>query len=300
MYDPQLDTFIEAADSGSFSKAAERLYITPVSVMNQINAIEKKIGVRLFVRTNRGVRLTEAGESVYRDAKQMIAASDSAIERARKIAGKNQLVIKIGTSILRPCKRLLDLWSSVEGGEQDFQIRIVPFNDDPAGMSAMLESLGEGIDCFVSPCDSAAWEKSYSIYRIGVCKCCVAAPRSHRLAKKELLRWEDMAGETLLLIKRGKSPVLDRIRDEAEREHPEVKIADLPDFYDMEVFNACEQNGFLMEVPDTWAGAHPSVAALPVEWDYEMPFGVVYAQKPSKAFSRFMGVITKAAKAEEE
>ena len=68
----------------------------------------------------------------------------------------------------------------------------------------------------------------------------------------------------------------------------------------MEVFNACEQNGFLMEVPDTWAGAHPSVAALPVEWDYEMPFGVVYAQKPSKAFSRFMGVIAKAAKAEEE
>ena len=42
------------------------------------------------------------------------------------------------------------------------------------------------------------------------------------------------------------------------------------------------------------------VAALPVEWDYEMPFGVVYAQKPSKAFSRFMGVIAKAAKAEEE
>ena len=299
MYNPQLDTFIEVADSGSFSKAAERMYITPVSVMNQVNALEKRIGVPLFARTNRGVRLTEAGRSFYSDAKRMIAASDEAIERARKIAGKNQHVIRIGTSILRPCKRLLDLWSRAGGG-QNFQIRIVPFGDDPAGMASMLKSLGGEIDCFVSPCDSVAWKRSYSIYPIGTCKCRVAVPRSHRLAKKELLRWEDMAGETLMLIKRGESPVLDRIRDEAEREHTEVKIADLPNFYDMEVFNACEQNGFLMEVPDTWAGAHPSVAALPVEWDYEMPFGVVYAQKPSKAFSRFMGVIAKAAKAEEE
>lgn len=47
MYNPQLDTFIEVADSGSFSKAAERMYITPVSVMNQVNALEKRIGVPL-------------------------------------------------------------------------------------------------------------------------------------------------------------------------------------------------------------------------------------------------------------
>lgn len=141
MYNPQLDTFIEVADSGSFSKAAERMYITPVSVMNQVNALEKRIGVPLFARTNRGVRLTEAGRSFYSDAKRMIAASDEAIERARKIAGKNQHVIRIGTSILRPCKRLLDLWSRAGGG-QNFQIRIVPFGDDPAGMASMLKSLG--------------------------------------------------------------------------------------------------------------------------------------------------------------
>ena len=39
MYNPQLDTFIEVADSGSFSKAAERMYITPVSVLTQVNAL---------------------------------------------------------------------------------------------------------------------------------------------------------------------------------------------------------------------------------------------------------------------
>ena len=291
MYNPQIETLIQVADAGSFSKAAERLYITPVSVMNQVNALEKRVGVKLFERTNHGVELTEAGRSIYQDAKQIIAASDAAIERARHIAGVERFVIRIGTSILRPCKRLIDLWTKVDDGEQPFQIKIVPFEDDPASMSAMLKSLGSEIDCFISPCDSVAWKKSYSIHPIGTCKCCIAVSRRHRLAKKDRLTWVDMAGETLMLTKRGESPVLDRMRDEIEASHPDIQIVDMPNFYDMEAFNACEQRGCLMEVPDTWAEVHPSVATLPVEWEYEMPFGIAYAQKPSKAFAEFMKII---------
>ena len=78
------------------------------------------------------------------------------------------------------------------------------------------------------------------------------------------------------------------MRDEIEASHPKIQIADMPNFYDMDAFNACEQHGYLMEVPDTWADVHPSIATLPVEWEYEMPFGIVYAQKPSKAFIKFM------------
>lgn len=291
MYNPQIETLIQVADAGSFSKAAEKMYITPVSVMNQINALEKRIGVKLFQRSNQGVGLTEAGQSFYRDAKQMIAASDAAIERARHIAGIEQLVIRIGTSILRPCKRLIDLWTKADDGAQPFQIKIIPFEDDPTSMSVMLKSLGSEIDCFISPCDSTAWKKSYNILPIGTCKCCIAVSRRHPLAKKGRLTWSDMAGETLMLIKRGESPVLDRMRDEIEASHPEIKVVNLPNFYDMEVFNACERHGYLLEVPDTWADVHPSIATSQVDWEYEMPFGIVYAQKPTKAFERFLQCI---------
>lgn len=79
MYNPQINTLIQVADAGSFSKAADKMYITPVSVMNQINALEKRIGVKLFERTNQGVELTEAGKSIYHDAQKMIDASERAI-----------------------------------------------------------------------------------------------------------------------------------------------------------------------------------------------------------------------------
>lgn len=47
MYNPQLDTFVAVAEQGSFSKAAEKLYITPTAVMKQINALES-ISALLF------------------------------------------------------------------------------------------------------------------------------------------------------------------------------------------------------------------------------------------------------------
>ncbi len=291
MYNPQILTLIEVADAGSFSKAAEKMYITSVSVMNQINSLEKRVGVKLFERTNHGVVLTEAGQSLCHDARQMIAASDTAIQRARRIAGISQSVIRIGTSIMRPCKRLMDLWTKADDGTQPFQIKIIPFEDDPASISAMLQSLGNEIDCFVSPCDSVTWTKSYNIYPLGACKCCIAVSRRHPLAKKEYLDWSDIEGETLMLIKRGESSILDRMRDEIENLHPGIQIVDSPNFYDMEAFNACEQHGYMMEVPDTWAEIHPSVVTIPVKWDYKLPFGVIYAQKPSKTFERFIRCI---------
>lgn len=64
MYNPQLDTFLCVAESGSFNKAAEKLYISPPAVIKQINLLEESLGLQLFVRTHRGLVLTEAGKSL--------------------------------------------------------------------------------------------------------------------------------------------------------------------------------------------------------------------------------------------
>ena len=66
MYNPQLETFICVVDSGSFNKAAEKLYISPPAVIKQMNLLEETLGIQLFIRTHRGLSLTEAGKSFYR------------------------------------------------------------------------------------------------------------------------------------------------------------------------------------------------------------------------------------------
>ena len=69
MFNHQLTVFVCVADCGSFNKAAERLFISPPSVMKQVNALEKHLDIKLFERTNQGIRLTPAGQVIYRHAR---------------------------------------------------------------------------------------------------------------------------------------------------------------------------------------------------------------------------------------
>jgi len=293
MYIRELTTLIAVADQGSFLKAAKELYITPASVMNQMNKLERIVGVKLIERTNQGAKLTAAGQSIYQDAKRMIEFSNTAIEKARQLSVSERNVIRVGTSILRPCKRLIDLWAEIDDGSQPFQIRIVPFDDEPVGLSAVLSSLGNQIDCFVSPCDSIEWRTKYNRLILNYLPCRIALPRKHRLAKKKRLTWNDLDGETLMLIQRGDSPVLNQMRDDIIKNYPHIKIKDALNKYDTTIFNECDQANCLMETLDIWTDVHPSLVTLPMEWEYEMPYGIVYARSPSQAVRDFIAVVQK-------
>jgi len=59
---PQLEAFLEAASRGSFRRAADALYLSQPSVSARIQTLEDEVGVALFHRTARGVRLTEMGQ----------------------------------------------------------------------------------------------------------------------------------------------------------------------------------------------------------------------------------------------
>ena len=72
LYDEHLDMFLQAAEAGSFSKVADAAYITPSAVIKQIGLLESRLGVKLFERSYRGIKLTGAGETLYREAKPLI------------------------------------------------------------------------------------------------------------------------------------------------------------------------------------------------------------------------------------
>ena len=296
MYSRELLTFITVADKGSFLKAAEELYTTPASVMNQINKLENSVGVKLVDRTNQGTRLTTAGRSFYQDAKQLISFADAAIKKAQQLVASEQKVIRVGTSILRPCKRLIELWNTIDDGSLPYQINIVPFDDEPKSLNAVLGSLGSNIDCFIGPCDSIEWKNNYNILLLDKLACRIAVPRKHRLAKKDRLCWADLEGENLMIVKRGESPTLDKMRNDILNNHAGIKIVDAPNFYDTSVFNACERKNCLMETLDIWSDIHPSLVTLPVDWEYEIPYGIVYSKSASQSVAEFTELIQKGLK----
>lgn len=70
--DQQLQVFIEVAEKKNFSRAAEELHMTQPAVSQYIRSFEETIGVRLLERTNKYVRLNQAGEIVYHHAKEIV------------------------------------------------------------------------------------------------------------------------------------------------------------------------------------------------------------------------------------
>ncbi|WP_199102916.1 LysR family transcriptional regulator [Aquitalea sp. ASV11] len=91
--------FCKAAELRSFSAAAEALGLTPASVSRAIKRLEERLGVRLFARTTRTMRLTHEGELYWQECRQaleQIAAAERAITGQQKVPS-GLLRISVGT-----------------------------------------------------------------------------------------------------------------------------------------------------------------------------------------------------------
>ncbi|WP_242396733.1 LysR family transcriptional regulator [Clostridium butyricum] len=72
----QMKYFITVADCGSINKAAEELFTSQPNVSKVINLLEKEIGIEIFYRNNKGVRMSEKGEELYDYAQRILKNVD--------------------------------------------------------------------------------------------------------------------------------------------------------------------------------------------------------------------------------
>ncbi len=82
----QLKYFVQIADSGNFSRAAEVLRIAQPSLSQQIKSLEEELGVQLLVRHARGVTMTERGQKLYDRACRILQEADDAKESIRLLS----------------------------------------------------------------------------------------------------------------------------------------------------------------------------------------------------------------------
>ena len=295
MYNPHLETFIHVADAGSFNKAAEELFITPPAVIKQITSLETNLDIKLFIRSPRGLTLTEAGKSIYRDAKYIIQYCKESVVRAKNAAEDGDRVIRIGTSPMTPAQFLVNLWPKVQQYDPDVKFQLVPFDNTPENAREILANLGRNIDVVAGIFDETMLNlrrcAGLEISREPIC-CAVSV--HHRLAQKEALTVRDLYGERLMLMRRDWSHYVDLLRDDLWKNHPQIQIVDF-DFYSVDAFNQCENNNCVLMAVENWRYVHPLLKILPVDWGYTIPFGLLHAPEPSAGVARFLQAIRKAA-----
>lgn len=98
--------FYTVAYTGNISAAAKLLYTSQPVVSKYINRLEDDLGTQLFIRTSRGVRLTEEGQVLYQYVKSAFASLETGINKLKKIRALGIGHIRIGVSTTL-CKYLL-------------------------------------------------------------------------------------------------------------------------------------------------------------------------------------------------
>lgn len=291
MYNPQLETFLCVAESGSFNKAAEKLYISPPAVIKQINLLEESLNLQLFVRTHRGLKLTEAGKSLCQDAKYIIQYCKDSVTRARNAMQQTEQVIRIGTSPMTPAQVLVDLWPKVQKYCPNIKFQLIPFDNTPENAREILGNLGANIDVVAGLFDETMLAlRKCSGLELSREPICCAVSIHHPLARKDSLTVQDLYGQNLMLMHRDWSHYVDLMRDDLWKNHPQIHIVDF-DFYDVSVFNRCENNGDVLMTIDRWKYIHPLLKTLPVDWGYTMPYGLLHAPKPSAHVQQFLDAV---------
>ena len=280
--------FIRVAEAGSFNKAAESLYITSTALIKQINLLESELGLRLFNRSHRGLTLTKAGESLYKDAKYIIEYSRESVERAKAAMLEETQIIRIGTSPVMPAQMLMDLWPKIHERCSDLNFRLITFENTQENAREILKNLGQNIDVVTGFADELLMEqRGCKGLVIAEEPLCCAVSIYHPLASKEKLTPEDLYGQNLMVIKRGWCRNMDGLRDDLVTNHPKIRLIDF-DLYDVGVFNRCEQNRDLLVAIPSWSIIHPMMKMIPVEWDHVMPVGILHSPEPSEVVQRFL------------
>jgi len=88
--------FAAVADEENFGRAARRLNISQPPLWRQIRQLEEEIGVRLFNRAGRGVRLTAAGREFVRGAREVLEQAERAVRNAQRAARGEAGVLTVG------------------------------------------------------------------------------------------------------------------------------------------------------------------------------------------------------------
>ena len=98
----QLRYFVEIADSGSFSAAAERLFVAQSALSRQIKELETQLQTPLFERTARQPRLTAAGEAFYPRARNLLSELLKASEMATQVGNGERGTLRLSHSSTVP------------------------------------------------------------------------------------------------------------------------------------------------------------------------------------------------------
>ena len=188
--------FMAVIEAGSMSKAAQQLYITPQGLSKSIKSLEEEVGVVLFMRTARGIKLTERGriflkkaEKLYSDLKEL---EDLFAGDVDSVSGKIRISSALGILAQVTPEYLL----SFNKRFPNVEINIMEHVDSRVDLDVGTEIADIGLA--KEPVD----HNRFHVYPIDQVRHCVLIYKGHPLFDRDAISVKDLKDEKIIIESR--------------------------------------------------------------------------------------------------
>jgi LysR family carnitine catabolism transcriptional activator len=190
----QLRAFVAVAQLSGFSAAATRLHLTQSALSMLVRTLEDELGLALFERTTRSVKLTDAGRDFLPQAEKMLTDLHNAVASTRLHAerARGRIVLAVSPTFASTLLPALLEQYRVENPE----VLVVLRDDATPRQIRRLVQEGEA-DIGIGPLERG--ERGWFVIDVLMDdELMLACPAGHPLAQRERATWADLAGVTLI------------------------------------------------------------------------------------------------------
>lgn len=190
----QLRAFLAVTRTGSFTLAAESLYITQSALSGLIKELEQVLGVRLFDRSTRRIQLSEVGRGIYPHIEKILVDLDGALDEVANIKALKRGVVRIAAPQLMACTLLPDVIAAFARDHPDITIRLI----DCAVESVTSRVFSGEVDLGVGPeRDPNSDIDAALLFELPFH---AVFHRDHPLANAGSVRWAELASYPLITL----------------------------------------------------------------------------------------------------
>lgn len=242
----QLRAFVAVAETGSFTRAADRLCVTQSALSVMIRELETEVGIRLLDRTTRVVVLTAAGREFLKSAVRVLGDLECAIRDAREVVARQQGQVIVGVPPLAGATFMPPMISRLKAVCPDVCVVLRDMRPDDIASGVTTGSIDFGLGEFDEAVEPI---RRVVLLREPLMLVCAT---DHRLAGVDVVRWSDLPGLPLITIAHDHT-----VRSMLDHTFGQLGFSVLPSFEVYHVLTAIAMvvAGLGVAVFPSWVGA---------------------------------------------